>query len=165
MTKKKTFMDLSATEKAYYLCRYFKYEVDMFKLAYHKERLTHAKGLAGIIEHNIALECFLLHARNLRDFLIKNDNSRQQDALARHFVDSTKWELIEKRAKKESKEIYDNLNYAIGKHVAHLTYIRPLKNCEDQLWDVDEIFNFIMKLVNEFDVFKTTNQQSIKEKS
>lgn len=86
--------------------------------------------------HDALLEAFLLHARNLRDFLFlsQNDNATEDDVLARDFfVDPAQWH----RDRKTSPHLQSGtggLNDQAGKYLAHLSYERVGGRPEPPEW-------------------------------
>ncbi|MFH1919163.1 MAG: hypothetical protein ABIP48_04640 [Planctomycetota bacterium] len=80
------------------------------------------------------LESFLLHARNLRDFLYK-DNAAKDDVLAVHFFDQAEdW-----RKRRPPKGSYlESLRDRLNKALAHISYSR-LKYRDDMRWNIAQI--------------------------
>ena len=99
-------------------------------------------------QSHLMLEGFLLHARVLRDFLVKSKSWRCDDVLAEHFLEEPvvcTWSCL-----REHKERLDKL-------LAHLTYSRfdPEKG-----WDVAKIHTEIDRAWQEFlDALPVRTQQ------
>jgi hypothetical protein len=85
-------------------------------------------------EASAMLEPFLLHARNVREFLYC-DSSRQDDVLAVHFFDKpSDW-----TAKRPTLGNYlESVRRRLNKAVAHLSYAR-LNYRSDEGWNVKQI--------------------------
>jgi hypothetical protein len=125
-----------------------KYEVDMLTHAYHKVQTQ-----SGIADRNMALECFLLHSRNLRDFML-GDRKKKHDIIAADVndIDSAMWKPIIHAYRKQNKDIVKEME-AISKHMAHITDSRhtgPPSPTGPQEWEVGKIYKFLMELVKEF---------------
>lgn len=85
-------------------------------------------------EGSALLEPFLLHVRNLRDFLY-NDSSPKDDVLATHFFDHPDdWRKKRPPMGEYLKSIRDRLNKAL----AHISYAR-LDYRKDRRWNVAKI--------------------------
>ncbi len=81
------------------------------------------------------LEPFLLHARNIRDFLYRDFAQREDDVLAADFFDDAAlWTARRPPIGKYLESLRERLNKA----VAHLSY-RRLKNRSDEGWDIKQI--------------------------
>ncbi len=110
---------LAPDEKEIFLEKHFGYEIEMLHHAFKKC----PNGKAKDNNENMAIECFLLHARNLQDFFLGQKN-KLDDALAIHFMEEseqTNWNSRVKQKYSEKDELKE-LNYKIGKHLVHLTY-------------------------------------------
>ena len=95
---------------------------------------------------NMALETFLLHARNLREFFY-SDRKRDDDARAFHFFpDKNSWEKLRP---KETDSIRDIKNRA-NKEIAHLTYKRISGTPPDKNWDCGKILTDLLAVTKFF---------------
>lgn len=99
-------------------------EVNIFNECYQK-----IKDITGKAEdkdkrdkHRMELECFLLHARNLLDFLF-DKKSREKDVIISHFIE-------DENRKQGMKNILNGLDpksdiyIRINKQLSHITYER-----------------------------------------
>lgn len=106
-----------------------KYEWDMFDWL--AQRIANEYKASSQQERNLLTEDFLLHARVLRDFFVRNP--KHDDVSARHFFnDESTW-----TAESSSLCAYLQQNrIRLNKKLAHLTYSR-LKL--DEQWDFSAI--------------------------
>lgn len=112
------------------------------------------------IERNAVIECFLIHARNLIDFL-ENKRMHGDDLTCIDFIDEKKKKIdaIEIKLANDYKE-------KINKHLSHMTKQRV---GEKIMWDMEylrnqlnnEIKQFLKKLPNSY--FPTIEGKSRKE--
>jgi hypothetical protein len=146
-------VELTPAEKSTFLKKHFKYEVDMLTFTYKKEEEL-AKGKSEkVASHNMAVESFLLHARNLADFFLWDGQKEKKfvdDSYAIDFVDQDIWVSEIRDLRRTHKVIISNLKKEISKHIAHLTYSRPLESDQPQKWQMDAIYEFLVKLAEEF---------------
>lgn len=99
---------------------------------------------------NALLESFLLHARNLRDFLYKSqdDNAREADVLARDFfADPSEWHRQRPRPVHLAGN-KDGLNHRAGKRLAHLSYDRIGSSADLEIWDCRAIAEEITRALS-----------------
>ncbi len=83
------------------------------------------------------LEVFLLHVRNIRDFLYEKDRPRDDDVLATQFFVGTATDWPKMRP--DMRGCYlDSNRGRLDKSLAHITYPR-LKYREDKTWKVGQI--------------------------
>lgn len=124
---------MSVHPQARDIVKKIKYEWDMLQYCY--RRISHDQANADIHEQNLFLEAFLLHARVLKDFFIRDP--RQDDVAAIHFFDDTAgWQKIKNTLCPYLRQHQRRLN----KYLAHLTYDRLR---EDKVWEWGVIFNEI----------------------
>jgi len=99
-----------------------KYEFQMFRHAWNCLYKYPDKSK----EKNVHEECFLLHARVLREFF-QGENRRKDNVKAKHYFDnSEEWDDVSKSLRPFLKnEISD-----IHKRLAHLSYDRVGKNTD-----------------------------------
>ena len=113
------------------IAKKIKYEWDMLQYCY--RRISNDQANADIPEQNLFLEVFLLHARVLKDFFIRDPS--QDDVSVIHFFDDTAgWQNIKNTLCPYLIQHQRRLN----KYLAHLTYDRLR---EDKVWEVEAIFN------------------------
>lgn len=92
----------------------------------------------------IFVECFLLHARNLLDFLM--DKKYESDAKISDFIDNT--EDVKKNVQKAYRDYYIRIN----KQLSHITWAR-LDDADQIVFDqpkINEIYKAIIKAIDEF---------------
>jgi len=108
-----------------------KYEWNMLQYCY--KRMSNEQVNTDMYEQNLFLEAFLLHARVLKDFFIRDPS--QDDVSAIHFFDdAAEWQNIINILCPYLRQHQKRLN----KYLAHLTYERIR---EDKVWEVIAIFN------------------------
>lgn len=106
------------------------------------------------ISYYANLESFLMHARNLSDFLYKsqNDNVSVADVLGRDFF-SNPAEWHRKRPQSSHRQGNQNgLNHRVGKYLAHLSYDRIGTDVEPNVWNADSIRN---EIVNALEIWES----------
>lgn len=89
-----------------------------------------------------SLESFLIHARNLRDFLYKTEreNAKPSDVLARDFFsDPAEWHRM-RPISNNLNHIANGLNLRVGRYVVHLSYDRIKPTPDLSSWDIGSIF-------------------------
>lgn len=91
-------------------------------------------------QHNAILESFLIHTRNLIDFLWRNPKY-PDDVSVNDFLNDDFLEL--------SDEIHKDLTNKISKHLAHITYTRN-KPKENKGWEKEKILNIVHQRLDEF---------------
>jgi len=101
-------------------------------------------------EHKIlyytTLESFLIHARNLSDFLYRSPrkNVMESDVLARDFFsEPAQW-----HHGRPSSRHREGLQSRVGKYLAHLSYDRIGSELEPTTWDTGPIYQEIMKALD-----------------
>jgi hypothetical protein len=99
-------------------------------------------------EQNVYLECFLLHVRNLRDFLYSKQKKCRDDIIAKDFYD-TEVECRQRIGKKPAILLGD-FTKRINKKLAHLSYFRGKEPEEEKGWKIDEIYNAMMPAIKNF---------------
>lgn len=110
-------------------------------VAQHGEQANDANNI------NMALETFLLHARNLKEFFY-NDNKRYD-------TDARAWDFL------EDKNLWQKLRPAemgsmiqirkrAGKELAHLSYKRIYGTPPEKNWNIGEILSELLKVVDIF---------------
>lgn len=89
------------------------------------------------IEGSALLESFLLHVRNLRDFLFRDSSNHKDDVLAvDYFILQEDWRKI----RPPMGKYLNGLRERINKALAHISYTR-LDYRMDKLWNVEQIKN------------------------
>ena len=95
-----------------------------------------ASGVAGQSTiTNALLESFVIHLRNVIDFLY-NDQPREDDVVAVHFFEHPK-EWFDVRGEEPQK--LRLARHRAHKELAHLTYTRQTVTLEQKLWRIDEL--------------------------
>ena len=97
--------------------------------------VTHFVGTSSADEDGSALlEAFLLHVRNLRDFLY-DDQPTQDDVVAAHFFDRPdEW----RRNRPPLGEYVKSIRKRLNKALAHISYAR-LDYRKDKKWSIGRI--------------------------
>ncbi len=116
------------------------YEIKMFlntaEILLHSKRMS-ASCLFGVVLQNSVLESYLVHLRNLKDFLW--EVPRKDDITAGQFCsancDRQSSKGIDKLANLSIKEIDTRIN----KQISHLTGARKLKIQNKMIWDIGRI--------------------------
>lgn len=113
--------------------RHVKWEINMFLHCYNK--LNSGLKSKGGNERRVFLECFLLHSRNLMDFLWNNPGKNfYDDVLAIHFVNFHKF----------NKKL-GNIKERINKQLLHITYDRSSPRQISLLSEIDFIYKSIIE--------------------
>jgi len=153
-------------DKKRYLEEHFFYEVRM--LMYSFEQLTKSSNIGGehktsftdvstpgiqqawesgsrdILFLNMALETFLLHARNLREFFYGDRKRFPDDARSSDFSDL--WETLRPKESMEIERIRDQA----GEELAHLTYKRMHGTPPGKEWSYRKIFSEFLEVIRIF---------------
>ncbi len=116
----------------------------------------------GMQQANAYLECFLLHARVLKDFLIcedgNNKNWHRDDVVALHYVECRpKWEACIREWRQRNADLEQGVLgkkpqiKRLNKSLAHLSVTRlKYRDEEDREWNVTQIKTEIKELWNMF---------------
>lgn len=97
----------------------------------------------GVI-HNALVESFLIHARLLIEFLYRDTQMKDDDALAKDFFSpATKWQGI----RPVKSRLLEETTQAANKHLVHLTYTRLE---EKKQWPCIKIANDIETVLKVF---------------
>jgi len=137
-------MNLTDEEKQELLGEHFYYEVKM--LSFTATKLIEFTQI-DIWNKNMALETFLLHARNLREFFYRDSKQHETDARAYEFVkERNKWE----EARPEETEWIKKVRERVNTELAHLTYRRYAGTPPDKGWKHYEIQKDFLKVVKIF---------------
>ncbi|MFA4890479.1 MAG: hypothetical protein WC587_02510 [Candidatus Paceibacterota bacterium] len=126
-----------------FLEEHFIYEVNMFCTSL--ESIIAFKGQNNFWINNLALENFLLHFRNIIEFLYF-DKKCSDDARAKEFISSDNWSLLKKSYSDETKKLY----IRACKEISHLTYSRFYGTPPEKQWDLSKIFKETTKEVKNF---------------
>ena len=118
------------------------YEIQMWILAKYALERNLSKGL-----RNVWLEGFLIHTRNLIDFLFLSNYDaplHKDDIIAEDFFvqSGLQWKCNEPLQEFDRRRIH--------KRVAHLTYARLKLDEFSKEWEVQSIFNDIRRLLDQF---------------
>lgn len=111
--------------------RHVQGEMDMFKLCYMK-LMAGLKDIGGN-ERRMVHECFLLHARNLMDFLWPSLSLKSDDVIATRFVNIQIENIPE----------IDRIKKRINKQLSHITFNRSSSEQEDLLPKTNYIYDTI----------------------
>ncbi len=122
------------------------YEIWMF---HHMGRaLTFGLSGEGPI-HNVFINSFAIHVRNLIDFLYESKGDSKADAiLAEHYFDSPK-DWLDARPPKS--DILKKAEIRCAKQVAHLTYTREKREAWEILGIVRELYGSITVFIDNID--------------
>lgn len=139
------FKDLTIDDKRMFLNKYFVYEVNMLISSY--RFILESNQTKNQFFKNISLECFVMHARVLRDFFNSKNKKYEDDALAIDFLkdDNNFYEFID-----SNKEIFDYLKNKSNKQAVHLTYTRMTIELNNKSWDARKVITELLKIVLEF---------------
>jgi hypothetical protein len=97
------------------------YEVLMFRASADLFAGIGSSTEREILQRNLYLEGFCIHARNLIDFLWEPRNVKPDDVLATHFVlDPSRWQA----ARPRKSALLQDAEVRVNKLAAHLTYSR-----------------------------------------
>ncbi len=159
---------LTDEDKKVYLDEHFCYEVEM--LLYSFEQLTKCTNIVKDCNltsthistpnvgqfweqsrdgnfGNMALETFLLHARNLREFFYRDDKGGHDDARAFEvFKDKDPWRKIRPNETDSIKEVKKRAN----KELAHLTYKRISGTPPEKGWEYGKILSDLLGVIEVF---------------
>lgn len=142
-------IDVNELEKA---TEHIYYEADMFF-----KTLLALQCKPNILTlHNLLVETFLIHARNLHDFLYPSDYFDDDDILVYDYIGNSDNYETKKTAKKELKDYI----YKINKQLSHLTYKR---NTYNQISKPHELIEIGNKIHNTLMVFYDSLTQNFKE--
>jgi len=143
--------------------KHLKYEIDMFYILA-KELSVNKNLLLDISENlvikNALIESFLVHERNIIDFLL-NNKKYDDDIICKDLLENEK-ELFNKSEVDKMKEI----KYKINKEISHLTKAR----CKDEKtgWNMSDItcplLEYFEKFINEVNPKLNYNEKDILEK-
>jgi hypothetical protein len=136
--------NLTDEEKKEFLGEHLYYEVKM--LHFTATKLTEFTR-TDIWNTNMALESFLFHGRNLREFFYCGDKRHQTDARAYEFVkDRKEWKEVRPPETDRIKKVRRRANTEL----AHLTYKRYSGTPPEKGWRYDEIRRDLLKVVKIF---------------
>ena len=94
---------------------------------------------------NAVLESFLLHARNVLAFFLDKQKNND-DVLAIHFIEPTKWEPLTKKWYDPTIINRDRIN----KDLTHLTYDRQNRTTKTKVWECTRIAKKLDDLLTDF---------------
>lgn len=134
---------MEANNSKSFLEEHFAYEVKMLCVSLEGIILSIQQG--NIWMKNLAIENFLLHFRNLVEFLYF-EKKYDDDARSKEFINAANWSLLYKSYTKESKKLY----FRACKEVDHLTYSRFYGTPPEKAWDCPKMFNLIIRDVKNF---------------
>lgn len=126
-----------------FLEEHFIYEVNMFCASL--ENIIEFKKQNNFCIDNLALENFLLHFRNIVEFLYF-DKKYPDDARAKEFISSATWSLLGKSYTDETKKMYTRA----CKEMGHLTYSRFYGTPPEKQWNCSKIFKETINEVKNF---------------
>lgn len=137
-------INLTDEEKRQFLGEHFYYEVSM--LVFCGGKIGEFQCARDTYSTNMALESFLFHARNLREFFY-SETKRPDDARAYEFVKNKgEWEQL----KPEETDSIKEVKRRSGKELAHLTYKRFYGTPPRKRWECGEVATDLLKLVKLF---------------
>jgi hypothetical protein len=127
---------LKESEKKAWLAEHFAYEDDMLNYSFNKTleflKQRDQKNL------QMALECFLLHARILLEFFYYKKNKKSY-VRAADFIESKQWEAL---LPKKSPRL-NQLQKRIDNELTHLTDKRISGLPSKKTWDIAMLLDFI----------------------
>lgn len=126
-----------------FLEEHFVYEVDMLYISLN--HLVQAIRQNDNENRNLTLECFLLHYRNIIEFLFF-DKKFPDDARAIEFIDRNEWSILNTSYTDDLKKLYTRA----CKEVDHLTYSRFYGTPPEKLWDCSKMFKQIINEIKKF---------------
>lgn len=97
-------------------------------------------------ERNILLDAFVVHTRNLFDFLYPKEGVKPDDMLVTDYIDKCRAFNANKTRKKDLKFIVRKAD----KQVAHLTYTRNRYNQKTKSWSFVDIGRKMHKTLSAF---------------
>jgi hypothetical protein len=154
---------LTDAELKKFLEEHFSYEVEM--LYFSVTKLIEFKQINDSGGINMALETFLLHARNLREFFYYDTKKFPTDARASDFFEEGNlWREI----RPDETDSILKIKERVGKELAHLTYKRIYGTPPEKNWSCGETFKDLLKTVKIFlnnlpDKYKGDGLQNIKK--
>ena len=134
---------MMANNSKSFLEEHFVYEVNMFCVSL--ESIIAFKAQNNFWIDNLVLENFLLHFRNIVEFLYF-DKKYPDDARAKEYINPDDWSLLKKSYSDETKKLYTRACKEIG----HLTYSRFYGAPPEKLWNCSIIFKEIINEVKNF---------------
>ncbi len=142
-----------------FLKEHFIYEVDML---YHSTvRLIDSQKNRHQVGINLSLETFLLHSRNIVEFLFFDKNDKYpDDARASDFISSQQHSNLKNNYSENLKKLYTRAS----KEVTHLTYSRIYdSNAVEKQWEwknlLIELFAAVKIFLNQLpDEYKNDNE-------
>ena len=118
------------------------YEVGMLMDLAHQ--LVSGKLEKGSTLHNASVEAFVIHVRNVMDFLYPPKSLKPDDVVAEDFL--LGWESI----RPDITATLDRARQRAGKEIAHLTYARLAVTPETKPWPLVEITRDISSALHPF---------------
>lgn len=128
------------------------YEIEMFTSTIGRM----ARYQLDVLERNVMLESFLLHARCLFDFLYPSSDTRPDDVIADDFFQDPS---VFRGKIPTSLPIETYLKHRTGKEIAHLTYDRLKVTPEKKVWQVGEVHDQIVGVLETFFACLTEEQR------
>lgn len=128
------------------------YEIEMFTSIVGRM----ARYKLDVLEKNVMLESFLLHARCLFDFLYPSGDTRPDDVIADDFFEDP---TVFRAQIPSSLPIETYLKHRTGKEIAHLTYDRLKVTPEKKVWQVGEVHDQIVGVLEMFFACLTEEQR------
>jgi len=127
-----------------YIKEHLIYEISMLKFT----RTALMQSVENEFLYFVLLESFVLHARNLIDFfIIENEKKHSDDVIARDFkTNSGKW-----LGKVENNRTFlEGIKVRANKELAHLTLKRIAGKPEEKEWPRETIYLILYDIINEF---------------
>lgn len=121
-------------------------EKSLFSVVHLMQQSSHQEQ-DTLIEENVYLESFLLHLRNLIEFLYSRSEKYPDDIIARNFYDS---EIKYCQSIGEKPHMFSQaFMKKLHQKLAHLTSSR-VNESEKKGWNTKEIYNTIMPSIKNF---------------
>lgn len=154
---KKCFNSLKSEDIINFLDEHFSYEVDMIFFSL-KKCIELGKTTENIPNKNMAIENFLLHARNLLEFFYQPHNKNEKCSYAGHFFNNEDdWGKI----CPNKTETIKQLEKRVHNEVTHLGYDRISGTPPEKSWDNQQLLKDFMAIIKIF--IENTNDKYISE--
>lgn len=144
-------------EKINFLKEHFHYEVE--KLCTSLKFLIRFQLEKNENGEMLALECFLLHFRNLVEFLYFDKSQKHpDDARSLDFIQEKQWDDLKLSYNNSLKKLYDRA----CKEISHLTYSRFYGTPPEKEWICSDLFKIIEKDIEKFLNYLPNDYNNIK---
>ena len=148
---------------------HLKYEIDMFLLA--AATTSNANSVLGLVSPfkeailNLSLESYLVHLRNLKDFLW--EKPVMDDISAGQFCSKDCSRISNKKNDTLAGLTIDQIDARINKQISHLTRERKEKTRQQLTWDIKQLtcgmVDFLEQFISNVDRIDAEYQNAIKQ--